>query len=188
MDVCLQSCGFMHWSRNCYRQRRVRPVCILLGLCACAPRTLPLSPHGPPLRPPGHQGVLEVSISLSSGVDPLAVDGESLSLTGVADALADYVAVAGEPWAERNQGQRPGGWQLQIDVLRATARAEDDRLTVELEAQVTLRALSGRRHLAQTRAYCHRTEALDPDPRAAVHHCMQRLAHDVSGWLDGTSP
>jgi len=132
--------------------------------------------------------VLEVSISVSGGVDPLAIAGESVSLTGVADALADYVAVASEQWAAHNQGQRPGGWQLQVDVLKAAARAEDDRLTVELEAQVTLRALSGRRHLAQTRAYCHQTEGMGPDPRAAVHHCMERLAHDVSGWLDGTSP
>ena len=166
----------------------MRPAWFLLGLLSCAQETLPLVPHGPPLRPPGRPGVFEVSISVAHGADPLAITGQSVAMSGLADALADYVAVATEPWAARNQGARPGGWQLQVDVLRAAARADEDHLHVELEAQVTLRALAGRRHLAQTRAYCHENEALGPDPRTAVVHCMERLAHDVSGWLDGTSP
>jgi hypothetical protein len=132
--------------------------------------------------------LLEVVPSNAGAPDPTPVWGSSIVYGGLAAAAGQAIGAAAYPWAARHAAERAGGWQLLVELVRAEADAQDGRLTVEIEARVTLRATVGQVHLGQTRGYCKLTEAFAGDGAPVVHQCLARLARDLSGWLDGITP
>jgi hypothetical protein len=147
------------------------------------------------LRPPralgsdvlAHQP-LHVIASIDEAADPLPLRGNSLVFAGVANALGDAVSTATAPWGARHSGDRPGGWELRVALIQSRAEVSGGRITVELAASVTLSALIGQVYLAQTHGYCRQTDVLGEVPTATVYACMDGMAHDLAGWLEGVPP
>ena len=160
-------------------------------VAGCAPRLIQLRPERsgmPP--PPGLRGEpMEVIASVAGGSDPMPVAGSRVVYGGLTSATSQFVAAAARPWAERNGARRPGGWQMSVEIVRSDAEAQGERLTVELETRVTLRGTVGQIHLGQTRGYCKVSDAVGSDDGApVVYRCLERMARDLSGWLEGLNP
>jgi hypothetical protein len=141
-----------------------------------------------PVRAPSPGGAdLEV-VSVNAGAaDPLPVSGARLAFSQVVPAVGDSISAACSHWADRHRNERKGGWQMQVDLIRSQAERHDGLLTVELETRVTLRTKSGRIHLGQTRGYCKTEGALD-SPAKVGTRCLERMAQDLSGWLESIQP
>jgi hypothetical protein len=156
-------------------------------LAGCGSRLLPLEP---PARPgPDAESALEVVAGAAGGADPLPVAGGGVSYAGVARAAGAYVAAAARPWAERHRPERPGGWQMVVELTLARADVEDGMITVELETRVTLRARAGLLHRGQTRGYCKATDAFSPrQPTTVATRCLERMGRDLADWLEGVAP
>ena len=156
---------------------------VLFCLAQCSVQTIELKPG--PARPP--TGALEV-VAAGVGVEePLPVSGSRLVFAQVCAAASDAIATACGAWARRHRLERPGGWQLQVELVRAQATRLPEQVEVELEARVTLRARAGRAHLGQTRGYCKvqgPAEALSK----VMTQCLERMAADLAGWLEGVQP
>ncbi len=97
--------------------------------------------------------------------------------------LADVSGAALMRWAERSH--RTGGWELQLELYQANARAKGGRTTVSLAVRATLTGGAGELYASQTREYC-KEEANDPP--AAVYACMAGLTHDLERWIEGVPP
>ncbi|MGO9287213.1 MAG: hypothetical protein ACLQIJ_00425 [Polyangia bacterium] len=158
-------------------------VSVLL-LAGCSVQMVELRPLGAPS--PGG-GDLEVVPVNAGAADPLPVSGARLAFSQVVPAVGDSISAACAHWAERHRNDRKGGWQMQVDLIRSQADRHDGLLTVELETRVTLRTKSGRMHLGQTRGYCKTEGALD-SPAKVGTQCLERMAQDLSGWLDSVQP
>ena len=153
-------------------------------------RVVPLlSSAGIPVTSPTGAVPLEV-VTRSTGVrDPLPVNGASVSYAQFEEALGHAVSTAAVPWAKENQGRRPGGWQLFVEVVQAEAEQEGSRLLVTIGVRATLRARVGGAHLAQTEAACRDGAIVEPGSGAAVlYACMRRIGRDLSGWLATADP
>ncbi len=161
------------------------------ALAACLPvRVISLEPDQILLSKTGSaEPALDVIGQVSGGADPLPVAGAFISFSNVAVALGRIVSAATQEWAVRNRERRPGGWQLLVELTRSRAEAHDQRLTVELEARITLRGLVGHVHLGQTTAHCVDTAPLAAGrPAQAVYECMERMARDLAGWVEAVNP
>jgi hypothetical protein len=134
------------------------------------------------------QRALHVIPYIDDAADPLPLQGESVVFAGVASTLADAIGVATQSWAQRHQAERPGGWELRVDLIHSRAEAAHGRITVELATRVTLSATIGQMYLAQTHGYCQRSDVLASDPTATVYGCMEGMARDLAGWLEGVRP
>jgi hypothetical protein len=75
-----------------------------------------------------------------------------------------------------------------VEIIRSDAEVQDGRLTVELEARVTLRGTVGQLHLGQTHGYCKISDALAGDGSPVVYQCLERMSRDLAGWLEGQNP
>jgi len=131
---------------------------------------------------------LEVLVVAAEGADPLRVQRARIVYGGVTEAARLYINAATASWAARHARERPGGWQMTVELYRAGAVAGGDALTVELEARVTLRATVGRIHIGQTTGYCRATGALDDDGATVIDDCLERMGRDLAGWLEGQGP
>jgi hypothetical protein len=171
--------------RTLLRRRAVAAATAAVA-CGCATQTIPLRSLREP--PPVSQA-LEVVASTAGAPDPLPVQGARLAYSGVALAAGRLVSAAAGPWAARHAAERPQGWQLRLELVSAEAEARNGRLTVEIEARVTMRATAGELHLGQTRGYCKETDDLaGGDGSSVVYRCLDRLSRDVAGWLEGLNP
>ena len=159
------------------------PAWMSFLLLGCSVQMVELRPLGAPL--PG--GDIEVVPVNAGAADPLPVSGARLAFSQVVPAVGDSISAACAHWAERHRNDRRGGWQMQVDLIRSQAERHGGLLTVELETRVTLRTKSGRMHLGQTRGYCKSEGALD-SPAKVGTQCLERMAQDLSGWLDSIQP
>jgi len=164
---------------------------LLCGGCAGA-RTIALLGDGkvPVTATPEHAVPLEVITRKSSTVaDPLPVRGSAIAFADVERALGHAVASATVPWAEKHMAERPEGWQLDVELIAADARAVGREVMVTLAVRATLRARTGNRYLAQTQAHCQRSAVVEPaDAQPVVFDCMARVGRVLGGWLGGVEP
>jgi hypothetical protein len=162
---------------------------LLLSLSpGCASEVIQLRPERGAPRPLGPLEPLEVIPSLAGASDPLPVEGRRIAYRGLTAAVGQFMAAASRPWAERHRATRPGGWQMLVELIRSNADERAGRLTIELEARVTLRRTVGQIHLGQTHGYCKVSDALAGDGSPVVYQCLQRMSRDLAGWLEGQNP
>ena len=132
---------------------------------------------------------LDVVARTTGAEDPLPVKGERLVFTNIAPALGHFVSASLQGWAERHRTQRPGGWELLIEVTRASAVHDHGTFSVDLDADFTLSGEVGRVYLAQTTGHCREAvPAPADDPARVIYACMQRIGHDLAGWIEGVNP
>lgn len=178
------------------------PFAFLFGAllaCAAAPsltgcggrQIVPLlSSAGIPLtRTPTGAVPLEVVTRSTSVRDPLPVSGSSVVYGDFEAALGAAVSSAAVPWADKNQGRRPGGWQLYVEVIQAEAEHDGNRMLVTIGVRATLRARVGNDHIGQTETAC-RDGGLVPAERGAavLYRCMMRIGRDLTAWLAAADP
>jgi hypothetical protein len=162
---------------------------LLLSLpLGCATEVIQLRPEHGSLRSIGSLEPLEVIVSLSGASDPLPVQGRRIAYGGLTAAVGQFMEAASRSWAERHRALRPGGWQMLVEIIRSDAELQAGRLTVELEARVTLRGTVGQIHLGQTHGYCKVSDALAGDGAPVVYQCLERMSRDLAGWLEGQNP
>jgi hypothetical protein len=151
------------------------------------PRVVTLQPQGPLASAESFHG-LHVITTIDGAADPLPLNGDCLVFAGVASTLGKTIAGSARGWAERHSAQRPGGWEMRVSLIQSRADVSNGRITVELATTVTLSATLGQGYLAQTHGYCKQTDVLVSDPTRSVYTCMDVMAHDLAGWLEGVSP
>jgi hypothetical protein len=169
-------------------------VSLIAGGCAQsgATNTVPLlSAAGIPITytPPG-ETPLEVVTRSTAVKDPLVVAGSDVSYADLEAALGHSISTATVPWAQKHIAQRPGGWQLSVEVIEAKAEYESTgRLIVTLNTRATLRTRQDHDYLAQTQAPCREAGLTTPDRGApVVYSCMSRIGRDLASWLGGVTP
>ena len=169
-----------------------RTLVAALGLLSltlgCTPQIIQLRPEWGAPGPIGALEPLEVIVSVAGGSDPLPVQGRRIVYGRLPGAVGQFMEAASRPWAERHRALRPGGWQMLVEIIRSDAELQAGRLTVELEARVTLRGTVGQIHLGQTYGYCKVSDALTGDGSPVVYQCLERMARDLAGWLEGQNP
>jgi len=132
---------------------------------------------------------LEIIVSLAGGSDPLPVRGGRVDYGGLGSATGRAIAAAAAPWAERHRSERAGGWQMVVEIIRSEAETHAGLMTVEMEARVTMRGSLGQIHLGQTRGYCKVSDlASESEGARIVFRCLDRMARDLAGWLEGIHP
>jgi hypothetical protein len=132
---------------------------------------------------------LEIVTRSTGVVDPMPVDGSLVSFADVETTLGHAVSSAAVPWADAHKAQRPEGWQLTVELIKAEATYRGGRLVVTLGTRATLRARSTRTYLAQTQANCRQGGLVPPDQGApVVFSCMERIGRDLAGWLGQIEP
>jgi hypothetical protein len=164
----------------------IRIAAATMLIAACSPaRVIVLNPEGgAPLTQP-----LDVVARTLRVEDPLPVKGESVGISNIAPALGHFVKVSLQGWADKHRQSRPGGWELLVVVTRAHAAKEGGQLLVELDADFTLSGEVGRVYLAQTSGHCREAAPIaGSDPARVMYACMQRLGHDLAGWMEGVTP
>lgn len=160
-----------------------------LGLVGCTPQLIQLQPDGESMLPPATGQPLEVIASLAGGSDPMKVHCGRMVFGGLVGAASRTVAASTMPWAARHLAERAGGWQMLVELIRTEAEMQAGRLTVEIETRVTLRGAQGQIHLGQTRGYCKVSDVVaDADGSRVVFQCLDRMARDLAGWLEGLNP
>jgi len=155
---------------------------------AAAGTTVPLlTAAGIPITmtPPGDVS-LEVVTRSTAVRDPLPVTGSTFSWADLEGALGHAVTTATIPWADAHKDDRPGGLQLVVDVVEASAEFESGRLKVTMTVRATLRTRRDHDFIAQTQTSCRDAGLTDPGHGATVAYaCMTRLGRDLAGWLGG---
>jgi hypothetical protein len=128
--------------------------------------------------------------SRSAGIaSPLPLKGTCVVYAAIEESLGHIVTAEVLPWAEAKRAIEPHGWQLIVDLWRATAQRHDGAITVALDVRATLRTREGNRYIAQTQAHCKQTviaEAADAAP--AFYACMTSVGKELGGWLGGVQP
>lgn len=162
------------------------------ALSGCGGRNIVplLSSAGIPItRTPTGAVPLEVVTRSTSVRDPLPVSGSSVVYGDFEAALGAAVSSAAVPWADKNQGRRPGGWQLYVEVIQAEAEHDGSRMLVTIGVRATLRARVGGDHIGQTETAC-RDGGLVPAERGAdvLYRCMTRIGRDLTSWLAAADP
>lgn len=132
---------------------------------------------------------LEVVTRGTAVPDPLPVRGTSVVYGDLEAALGLAVSSAGVPWAQAHREKRADGWQLFVELTRAEAEEQHERLIVTLDVRATLRGRAGNVYLAQTSAHCRQAglvEAASGGP--VVYACMTRIGRDLTSWLSAVQP
>src|SRR6185312_9741746 len=111
---------------------------------------------------------LEVVTRGTAVPDPLPVRGSGVVYGDVEATLGMAVSSAGVPWAEAHQKMRPDGWQLFVELIRADAERDGQRLIITLDVRATLRGRAGMQYLAQTQASCRQSGLVDPEKGGPV--------------------
>jgi hypothetical protein len=116
----------------------------------------------------------------------MSVRGGRVAYGGLSSATLQAIAVAAAPWVERRRSERAGGWQMFVEIFRDEGETQSGQLTVEIETRVTMRGSLGQIHLGQTRGYCKVSGvAAEADGARIVFRCLDRMARDLAGWLEG---
>lgn len=119
----------------------------------------------------------------------MPVRGSDVVYGGLSGATGQAIAAATEPWGERHSSERAGGWQMLVEIIRSEAETQSRLMTVEIETRVTMRGSLGQIHLGQTRGYCKVSEvAAESHGARVVFRCLDRMARDLAGWLEGLDP
>jgi hypothetical protein len=160
-------------------------ITIAVSASACAAQAIPLEMLPLPAAP--DPGALRVEGSVSGGTDPLPIQGTGMRYDGVSRALERTVAAAAAGWVQRNTPRRPGGWELALELVRSRAVASTSEVAVELEVRATLRGIAGRVYLAQTSVHVKETGSAE-QPDEVAKDCLEHLAQDIAGWLEGVQP
>jgi hypothetical protein len=163
----------------------------IVGGCARPMTTVPLlSTAGIPVTftPPG-EVPLEIVTRSTAVKDPLVVAGSDVSYADLEGALGHAISTATVPWAETHIAQRPGGWQLSVEVIEAKAEYDSGRLIVTFNTRATLRTRRDHDYLAQTQVPCREAGLTTPETGApVVYSCMSRIGRDLASWLGGVDP
>ena len=163
---------------------------LLVGCASSA--TIPLIDQlGVPITvTPAHHLPLEVITRKSATVpDPLPIHGSLVGFAQLEPALGHAVSSAMVPWAEQHMLERPEGWQLEVELIGADARARGREVTVALDVRATLRTRTGNRYLAQTQTHCQRSALVAPrDAAPVVFDCLSHVGRVLGGWLGGINP
>ena len=163
---------------------------LVLG-CAPSAKTVPLlSAAGIPVTMTPTSAVpLEVVTRSTAIDDPLPVTGSDTYYADVESALGHAVSSATVPWADAHRQQRPEGWQIMVEITRASAEYGAGRLKVTFDIRATLRTRVGNAYLAQTQAHCMQAGLVAPgDGAPVVYSCMMGLGRDLGGWLGSVEP
>lgn len=166
-------------------------VVSLVAGCGGSGTMVPLlSAAGMPVtQTPGKEIPLEVVTRSTGVVDPLPIDGTSVSYGDVEATLGHAISSAAVPWANAHLAQRPEGWQIFIEMIKAEASYRGGRLVVTLGARATLRTRSTRTYLAQTQASCRQGSVIPLEQGAPVFFtCMEQMGRDLAGWLGQIEP
>jgi hypothetical protein len=169
-------------------------VGVFAGGCAHsgATTTVPLlTAAGIPITfTPSGEVPLEVVTRSTAVKDPLVVAGSDVSYADLEAALGHSISSATVPWAQQHIAQRPGGWQLSVEVIEAKAEYESTgRLIITLNTRATLRTRQEHDYLAQTQVPCREAGLTTPDQGApVVYSCMSRIGRDLASWLGGINP
>jgi hypothetical protein len=132
---------------------------------------------------------LEVVTRGTAVPDPLPVRGSSVTYGDVEATLGMAVSSAAVPWANVHHDARPDGYQLSVDLTRAEAEEQGDRLIVTLDVRATLRARTGMTYLGQTQAHCRQAGLVPPEYGGhVVYACMERIGRDLTSWLSAVQP
>jgi hypothetical protein len=171
---------------------------LLMGVCTMAGgcthpmgTTVPLlSAAGIPITyTPPRDVPLEVVTRSTAVSDPLVVAGSRVSYADIESALGHSITTATVPWAEDHVAQRPGGWQLSVEVIEAKAEYERGRLIVTMNTRATLRGRQDHDYLAQTQVPCREAGLTLPENGAPIiYSCMSRIGRDLASWLGGLQP
>ena len=167
-------------------------LCVSIGAIVlvpgCAPRLIDLRSDGPPSVSAEPDQLLDVVISARDGCDPLPVRRERVVFEGLRDTLDRSITAVAQAWDRRQSPGRADGWEILVEPMRCDSEAGAANLTVEIEVRVTARTRVGRVHLGQTQAFCRESGANDVDDgRRVLFLCVDRMARDISGWLDNLS-
>jgi hypothetical protein len=149
-----------------------------------------LSAAGVPVtQTPGKEIPLEVVTRSTGVIDPLPIEGTSVSYGDVETTLGHAISSAAVPWANAHRAQRPEGFQIFIEMTRAEASYHQGRLVVTLGARATLRTRANRTYLAQTQASCRQGSVIPLEQGAPVFFtCMEQMGRDLAGWLGQIEP
>jgi hypothetical protein len=159
----------------------------LLAIGCATPEIIPLRPRTELAG--NRQRIFRVVTTVEDGADPLSLQGSHIAFANVGTTLSDALESAATPWAGRHAARRPGGWELHVDVIRANAESSHGHVAVELGTRVTLSGHYAGEYLAQTHGFCKETSKPgSDDPSVPVNACMEAMAHDLAGWLEGISP
>jgi hypothetical protein len=164
---------------------------VMSGCAHAGTTTVPLlSAAGIPMTyTPPREVPLEVVTRSTAVKDPLVVVGTDVSYADLEGALGHAITTATIPWAEQHMAQRPGGWQLFVEVIEAKAEFDSGRLIVTMNTRATLRTRSDHDYLAQTQAPCREAGLTIPEKGApVVYSCMSRIGRDLASWLGGVNP
>ncbi len=159
--------------------------------CGTTSNTMvPLLTVGMPLtQTPGKDIPLEVVTRSTGVVDPLPIEGTSVSFGDVETTLGHAISSATVPWADAHRAQRPEGWQIFVELTRAEASYHGGRLVVTLGARATLRTRSTRTFLAQTSGSCRQGSVVPVEHGGPVFFtCMEQMGRDLAGWLGQIEP
>jgi hypothetical protein len=161
-----------------------------IGACGGKQVVPLLASAGVPItRTPTGAVPLEVVTRSTSVRDPFPVSGASVVYNDFEAALGAAVSSAAVPWAVKNQGRRPGGWQLYIEVIQAEAEYDGGRLLVTMGVRATLRTRVGAEHIGQTETACRDGGLVAADQGAPVlYRCMMRIGRDLTSWLASADP
>jgi hypothetical protein len=132
---------------------------------------------------------LEV-VTRSTGVhEPMVVAGSEVAFADLETTVGTAVSSAAAPWASAHQSERPGGWQLLVELIEARADHAGGRLKTTMGVRLTLRTRTDHRYLAQSQASCQNAALVAPQDGAPVlYGCMQRMGRDVASWLQMVQP
>jgi hypothetical protein len=162
-----------------------------LGCSSSGPATIPLlTAAGIPITyTPPREVPLEVVTRSTAVKDPLVVMGTEISYADIEGALGHAITTATTPWAQDHVVQRPGGWQLSVELIEAKAEYDGGRLIVTMNTRATLRTRQDHDYLAQTQVPCREAGLTIPERGApVVYSCMSRIGRDLASWLGGINP
>ena len=168
--------------------RKLSRATLLVCLSGCAPSTIvSLTKKIPVSSSP--DAPLEVQTRSTGVHDPVGIPGTGVAFAGLEESLGHAVGSAVVPWAEQHRNERPGGWQLVVELIEAHAERSGPRLLVTVGTRATLRARTGNVYLAQTQVHCRQSALVDPAEATPVFYdCLLDLGRELNGWLGGVHP
>jgi len=156
--------------------------------CSTSTEMVPLlTAAGVPLTDPTEAPLRVVTRSTAVN-DPLRMRGTGVVYGDVETALGHAVASATVPWADarKKDPRAKDGWELFVEVTKAEAAYEDDRVIFSLGVRATLRARAGNDYLGQTQTSCRQGGIVQPNKGAPIMYgCMMEIGRNLAGWLDG---
>jgi hypothetical protein len=173
---------------------RTLPLVCVLAAAGCGGQsitTIPLlTAAGIPVSlTPTAEVPLEVVTRSTAVRDPLPVDGSGVAFADLEGALGHAISSAAVPWADAHRAQRPEGWQLVVEVIKAESEFSGGRLRIALDTRATLRTRVGNEYIAQTQVRCREAGLTTPEQGGpVVYSCMTHLGRDIAGWLGGVEP